>query len=219
MGALNARPGARSGAGAHDSYFQIQPALPESPPLTRQEVSELVDYFTGYEASIGYRSSYSAMLAAATRAGGHCVMGDEEMVGRMSGSLSGHHRVYRALRRMVDRGEGGHAVVLYRLFGERPPNMDVETFGDLAPLASLTATGRGIARDRAETQPGLGPEAALRAALRIVLEPDGPPDVRQARRRAAEARRAGTVASIILEARALRFAAAAAYRAARGNGR
>lgn len=195
--------------------MQVQPALPESPPLTRHEVAELVDYFTGYDASIGYRSSYSAMLAAATRAGGTCVTGDDEMVGRMGGVLSGHHRVYRTLRRMVDRGEEGHAVVLYRLFGERPPNLDAATFGDMAPLATLTPTGRGIVRDRAETQPGLGPEAALQAALRIVVDADGPSDVRQARRRAAEGRRAATVAAIVLEAKALRLAAATAYRAAR----
>jgi hypothetical protein len=148
------------------------------------------------------------MVAAASgvRMFGHP---DDNELDRRRAAMMVHSRVYRALRRMADGGDGHHVTVLFRLFGPGTRAVDASPLGPLAPIATYTATGEAAARAVMARHPGMGGERALETALRVASVPAG------AERQAHEARRAAMVQAILSEATAIRDAAVATYRAAR----
>ena len=96
---------------------------------------ELHDFWCSFEATIGFKSTFSAMLAAhaGVALGAGAPTGWDPYAERIDAIASGH-RTYRALRRM--RTED--VVVLYRLYGPWHPSYRHDQLGDLAPLAALT---------------------------------------------------------------------------------
>lgn len=106
--------------------------------VTRAE-TELHDFWCAYEGEIGFRSTFSAMLAA--HAG--VALGEGPPMGwdpyaEIVDTISSGTRVYRALRRM----QTADVVVLYRLYGPRTPSSEHAALGELAPLAVLTEAAR-----------------------------------------------------------------------------
>lgn len=111
--------------------------------LTRAE-TELHGFWHWYEADIGFRSTFSAMLAA--HAG--VALGEGPPMGwdpyaEIVETISDGTRIYRALRRM----HTADVVVLYRLYGPRRPSDEHEALGELGPLAPLTAAARQARED------------------------------------------------------------------------
>lgn len=96
---------------------------------------ELHDFWCAYEAAIGFRSTFSAMLAAHQGVSlGAGPPGGWDPYAENIDRISNGSRTYRALRRL----ETGDLVVLYRLYGPRNPSNDHAALGDLSPLAALS---------------------------------------------------------------------------------
>ena len=104
--------------------------------MTTSELErELHDFWCAFEATIGFRSTFSAMLAA--HAG--VTMGSGPPSGwdpyaEVMDQIGAGSRTYRALRRLGT----DDLVVLYRLFGPRNPRSEHDALGELSPLAVLT---------------------------------------------------------------------------------
>lgn len=106
---------------------------------------ELSEFWGGYEAAVGFKSTFSAMLAA--HSGVALGSGSRNDWDPYAEDLSrpfqrpprrslieDGNATYRALRRM----QTADVVVLYQLFGPRNPRMHHDALGDLSPLAAMT---------------------------------------------------------------------------------
>jgi hypothetical protein len=97
-------------------------------------------FFREYEAAIGQRSTFSAMLAAwSGTLGGGAHNGVEDAMAEMldRGVVHKGREIYRALVVMANRGQDAELVVLHRLYGPRNPLAEFPVFGDVAPIVDM----------------------------------------------------------------------------------
>lgn len=114
------------------------------------DAEELRRFFLEYEATIGFSSTFSAMLAAeAGVALGSGVPSGWDPYAKIVHKLTEAKATYRQLRRMDENGERGSVVVLYRLYGPRNGNTERTDFGKdaVAEIASLLAAYTDAASD------------------------------------------------------------------------
>lgn len=127
---------------------------------------EISEFFNGYEASVGFGSTYSAMLAAASGvAMGAGTPASWDPYAEIVPSLSAAKCVYRALRHM----HTSDVLVLYLLYGPRRAAARAE-IGELSPLLPLTRAAEEwrdalVLRESTERESSVG--RACGAALAI----------------------------------------------------
>ena len=106
---------------------------------TQADARELGAFFREYDAAIGFKSTFSAMLAAASGVAiGSGPPAGWDPYAEIIDRISQGTRVYRALKRMDAAGQSAHVCVLFRLYGPRNGATERAEFGDLAPLAAFT---------------------------------------------------------------------------------
>lgn len=106
---------------------------------TQADARELGAFFREYDAAIGFRSTFSAMLAAASGVAiGSGPPASWDPYAEIIDRISRGTKVYRTLKRMDAAGQSAHVCVLYRLHGPRNGTTERAEFGDLAPLAAFT---------------------------------------------------------------------------------
>lgn len=136
--------------------------------LTTELERELREFWCGYESAIGFRSTFSAMIAAHQGiALGSGPPAGWDPYAEVIDRLSSGRRLYRALRRLGT----ADVVVLWRLYGPRNPQRDVPSLGDLSPLAELTTAAQGareaiVLRESTRRSDGVGPRTAAALARR-----------------------------------------------------
>lgn len=111
------------------------------------DARELRAFFQEYEADVGFKSTFSAMLAAhaGVALGSGPPSGWDPYAERIDRITRGT-RVYRTLKAMDAAGHGYDVDVLSRLYGPRNGAAERPEFGELAPLAVYT-DAVSIARD------------------------------------------------------------------------
>jgi hypothetical protein len=124
------------------------------------DARELQAFFCGYEASVGFGSTYHAMISAwagVRHGSGPPASWDPyaAIVHKISEGMS----VFRALKLLDEGGHTEDVVVLFKLYGPRSPHERVE-FGDLAPLAIYTQAAAD-ARDQIAARLGTVREEGL----------------------------------------------------------
>jgi hypothetical protein len=106
---------------------------------TVAEVNDLEQFFTGYAASVGFRSAFGSIMAAECRV--PIGAGTPESWDPYAGcvkEITAGKRIYRRLKRMIDAGQSAYVTVLYLLHGDRQPGEERTTFGELAALVEMT---------------------------------------------------------------------------------
>lgn len=112
------------------------------------DARELRAFFTAYESDVRFTSTFSAMLAAAAGvAVGSGPPTGWDPYADVIDLISRGTRVYRTLRRMDAAGHDAHVRVLYRLHGPRNGSTERPEWGELAPLAVVTAAAEDARAD------------------------------------------------------------------------
>lgn len=118
------------------------------------DADELRRFFLEYEATIGFSSTFSAMLAAeAGVAFGSGSPTSWDRYAKIVHELTKAKATYRTLRHMDENGERGSVVVLFRLYGPRNGNTERTDFGkdavaEIASLLAMYTTAASDARDQ-----------------------------------------------------------------------
>jgi hypothetical protein len=155
--------GRDSGSSTQSFQGRTAPAIPMG--LTLLERGELEWFWNGYEADVGFRSSFQQMVVAIVQGadeewggipkvggGGHDVDAQvyhDRMYGlHCHGVFRRADAIYRALKTMPEH----HLVVLYLLHGPGRRNAPTNVFGDVAPIAHLTAAAEEARQAMAERE-------------------------------------------------------------------
>ena len=140
------------------------------------EAIELGRYFRWGEADIGFRSNFGAMEHQLIIGGGppsfdeapdpHASRIGNHMLATTSTTL-----VWRALKRLDERGGGVYVIALYRLYGPWFPSDNPwrKEFKDLAPLLTMTDAAEDARADLAAKR---ADDEGERTTLKLVQGPD-----------------------------------------------
>lgn len=95
-----------------------------------EDAKELKRFFLEYEATVGFSSTFSAMLAAEAGVSfGSGAPTNWDPYAKIVHKISEGKRTYRTLKRMDESGDRASVVVLYRLYGPRNGSTERADFG------------------------------------------------------------------------------------------